>query len=149
MRPSPSLIAVFVGLLCASVVRGQGLSPAGRWRTVDDRNGQVKSIVVIDEANGEFRGRVDKIFSPPAPKANPVCEKCTGDKKGKPVLGMEIMWGLRKSGDEYTGGRVMDPEDGKIYKCKLRLIEGGKKLELRGYVGFSLIGRTQTWVREP
>ena len=61
---------------------------------------------------------------------------------------MEIMWGLRKSGNDYSGGRIMDPEDGKIYRCKLRLIDGGKKLEVRGYIGFALLGRTQTWLRE-
>jgi uncharacterized protein (DUF2147 family) len=123
-------------------------SPVGRWRTVDDKNGQMKSIVLIEEVNGELRGKVDKIFSPPAREPDPICERCPGDKKNKKVLGMEIMWGLKKNGNEYTGGRVMDPEDGKIYKCKLRLVDGGKKLELRGYIGFSLIGRTQTWIRE-
>ena len=140
------LVIVATCLLEAAVA--QGASPAGRWKTVDDRTGQAKSIVVIEDVGGEFRGRVDRIFAPPAKNANPLCENCPADKKNKPVLGMEIMWGLRKSGSEYTGGRVMDPEDGKIYKCKLRLIDGGKMLELRGYVGISLLGRTQTWIRE-
>jgi uncharacterized protein (DUF2147 family) len=143
--------AALVILAAASLpepAAAQEASPAGRWRTVDDKNGQMKSIVLIEEVNGELRGKVDRIFSPPAREPDPICEKCSGDKRNKKVLGMEIMWGLRKNGAEYTGGRVMDPEDGKIYKCKLRLVDGGKKLELRGYIGFSLIGRTQTWIRE-
>ena len=143
-----NVVVIGASLLLGIAAPAQQPSPAGRWKTVDDRNGQVKSIVVIEELNGEFRGRVDKIFAPPARDANPVCEKCPGDLRNKPVLGMQIMWGLKKNGDESTGGRVMDPEDGKTYKCKLRLVDGGKKLELRGYVGISLIGRTQTWIRE-
>ena len=130
------------------VAFAQASSPVGRWKTVDDKTGQVKSIVAIEDVNGEVRGRVDKIFAPPAPNANPLCDKCPDDRRNKPLLGMTIMWGLKKDGDEYTGGRVLDPENGKTYKCKLRVIEGGKKLELRGYIGISLIGRTQTWIRE-
>ena len=143
---APLLAAIC--LLNAAALSAQSPSPAGRWKTIDDRNGQVQSIMVIEEVGGEFRGRVDRIFSPPAKSANPLCEKCPGDRKNKPVLGMEIMWGFRKSGNDYTGGRIMDPEDGKIYRCKLRLIDAGKKLEVRGYIGFSLLGRTQTWLRE-
>ena len=140
-------LSVIGSLSIESAAQG-GVTAAGRWKTVDDRTGQVKSIVVIEEANGEFRGRVEKIFAPPAKEANPLCEKCPGDLRNKPVLGMQIMWGLKRNGDQYTGGRVMDPEDGKTYRCKLRVIEGGKKLEIRGFIGISLIGRTQTWVRE-
>jgi uncharacterized protein (DUF2147 family) len=140
--------AAFGGLVLGASLIAYQPSPAGRWKTVDDRTGQVKSIVVIEEVNGELRGKVDRIFAPPAKEANPLCEKCPGELRNKPVLGMQIMWGLRRDGDEYTGGRVMDPEEGKTYRCKLRLVEGGKKLQLRGYIGFSLLGRTQTWVRD-
>lgn len=145
LRLTPILSAI---CLLNGAAFAQGASAAGRWKTIDDRNGQVQSIMVIEEVGGEFRGKVDRIFSPPAKSATPLCEKCPGDRNNKPVLGMEIMWGLRKSGNDYSGGRIMDPEDGKIYRCKLRLIDGGKKLEVRGYIGFSLLGRTQTWLRE-
>jgi uncharacterized protein (DUF2147 family) len=143
-------LVIVATCLLEAVAVAQGASAAGRWKTVDDRTGQAKSIVVIEDVGGEYRGRVDRIFAPPAKEANPLCENCPGDKKNKPVLGMEIMWGLKKSrnGNEYTGGRIMDPEDGKIYRCRLRVVDGGTKLEVRGYIGFSLIGRTQTWVRE-
>ena len=141
-------LASLAGLLAVAPLGAQEPSAAGRWKTVDDRTNQVKSIVLIEEANGELRGKVERICAPPAKEANPLCEKCPGDLRNKPVIGMQIMWGLKKSGNEYTGGRVMDPEDGKIYRCKLRLVDGGKKLELRGYIGFSLLGRTQTWIRD-
>ena len=125
------------GFLAAAALSAQEPSALGRWKTVDDRTNQVRSIVHIEETNGELRGKVERIFAPPAKESNPLCEKCPGDFRNKPVVGMQIIWGLKLNGNEYTGGRVMDPEDGKTYKCKLR-----------GYVGFSLIGRTQTWVRE-
>ena len=123
-------------------------SPAGRWRTIDDRTGQAKSIVRIVETNGELQGTIETIFSPPAPSPNPLCDKCSGELKNKPVVGMRILWGLKRNGNEYTGGRVIDPEEGKTYRCKLKLVDGGRKLELRGYIGVSALGRTQTWLRE-
>ena len=126
----------------------QDMSPVGRWRTVDDKTGQTKSIVEITDVNGELRGTVVKVFAPPAPSDNPLCKKCPEPRKDKPVVGMEILWGLKRDGSEYTGGRVLDPEEGKIYRGKVRLLEAGKKLELRGYIGVSLFGRSQTWVRE-
>jgi uncharacterized protein (DUF2147 family) len=129
-------------------LRPAGLA-GGRWRTYDDRTGVAKSIVVISEANGVLTGRVETVFAPPAPSANPLCDLCPGELKGQPVVGMRVLWDMKKEGGEYTGGRVLDPEHGKIYRGKVRLIDGGKKLALRGYIGFSMIGRTQTWVREP
>jgi uncharacterized protein (DUF2147 family) len=126
----------------------QSATPVGRWKTIDDKTGVAKSIVSIAEVNGELQGKVEQVFAPPAPKADPRCERCSGERKDKPIVGMTIMWGLKKSGDEFTGGQVLDPETGKTYRCKLRVIDNGGKLELRGFIGFSLIGRTQTWVRE-
>jgi uncharacterized protein (DUF2147 family) len=126
----------------------QGASPVGRWRTFDDKTNQAKSIVEIFSAGDELRGRVTKVFAPPARSPNPVCEDCPGEFKDKPIVGMQVMWGLKKDGTEYSGGRVFDPENRKTYRCRLLVIDGGKKLELRGFIGFSLIGRTQTWVRE-
>ena len=123
-------------------------SPVGNWKTIDDKTGKVKSIVQIFEANGELKGKVEKLFSPPAKSENPICDKCEGELKDKPVLGMVIMWGLKKDGNEYTDGHILDPAEGKIYKCKIKLAEDGKQLELRGFVGISLLGRTQTWIRE-
>ena len=123
-------------------------SPAGRWKTIDDKTGETKSIVEIAVVNGEAQGKVAQVFVPPAKEPNPKCVNCVGDLKDKPIIGMQIMWGLKRDGNEYTGGRVMDPDDGKTYRCKIRVVEGGKKLEVRGYIGMALFGRTQTWVRE-
>ena len=104
----------FVAVVClsGSVLRGQEASAAGRWRTIDDKTGQAKSIVRIIETNGVLEGRVEQVFSPPSPSAAPLCEKCSGDLKNKPIVGMTIMWDMKKDGAEYrrwpcprSGGR--------------------------------------------
>jgi uncharacterized protein (DUF2147 family) len=142
------------GLIVASLgavnaAQAPNLSPVGSWRTIDDKTGQAKSIVRIVEAKGEVQASVESVFSPPAVSAAPICDKCSGDLKNKPIVGMTIMWGMKKDGGEFSGGRVLDPDEGKVYRCTIKVIEGGNKLEVRGYIGFSLFGRTQTWVREP
>ncbi|MES2355489.1 MAG: DUF2147 domain-containing protein [Pseudomonadota bacterium] len=146
---------LFLTLAIAVVSLGQGglaiaqeASPIGAWKTIDDKTGKTKSVVQITEENGELQGKVEKVFSPPAESENPICNKCEGERKDKPVVGMVIMWGLKKDGQEYTGGHIVDPAEGKTYKCKLKLSDDGKQLELRGFIGISLLGRTQTWVRE-
>jgi uncharacterized protein (DUF2147 family) len=146
-RLRPLFVAILT-LMFAGLPVAQQPSPTGRWRTYDDRTGEAKSIVVITENNGVLSGHIEKVFSPPAPNDHPTCKACTGELNEKPVIGMRIMWDMKKSGNEYTGGRLMDPENGKTYRGKVRLIDGGKKLDVRGFIGFSLLGRTQTWVRE-
>ena len=126
----------------------QNMSPEGHWRTIDDNTHQTKSIVAIRIVNGEAEGAVEKVFVPPAKEEAPHCDGCPGEFAGKPIVGMRIMWGLKKSGDEWTEGRVFDPDAKKTYRCKVRVVDAGRKLEVRGFIGFSLIGRTQTWVRE-
>ena len=141
-------VAAAAALCFGSLTLAQAPSPVGRWRTFDDKTGQAKAIVEITEVSDELQGRVERVFSPPAPTANGVCERCQGDRKNKPVVGLQILWGLKKDGDEYAGGRVLDAETGKEYRCKLKVIDGGKKLEVRGFVGLSFVGRTLTWTRE-
>jgi uncharacterized protein (DUF2147 family) len=136
------------GLSVGVVAFANEPSPVGAWKTIDDKSGKVKSIVRIAETNGELQGVVTKVFSPPAENENPVCEKCEGERKDKPVIGMTIMSGLRKTGEEYTGGQILDPAEGKTYKCKIKVAEDGKTLQMRGFLGFSMLGRTQTWVRD-
>jgi len=142
--------AALPGLLffCGVTFAADGASPVGVWKTIDDKTGKVKSVVHISENGGELQGKVEKVFSPPADSENPVCDKCEGERKDKPVIGMTIMWGLKKDGDEYKGGHILDPAEGKTYKCKIKVSDDGKSLNVRGYIGFALIGRTQTWVRE-
>ena len=135
-------------LFSAGLLYGAELSPTGLWKTVDDRTGQVKGLVRISESNGQFEGKIDKIFPKPGDNPAPKCEKCDGPRHNQPVLGLTFLWGFTKQGDEYQGGEILDPESGKIYQAKMKLIDGGKKLEVRGFIGFSLFGRSQTWLRE-
>ena len=123
-------------------------SPVGLWKTIDDSSGQVKGLVRIREANGRFDGKIEKIFPKPDEDPAPKCDKCDGTRKNQPVLGMTILWGLVKQTDDYQGGEILDPENGKVYRAKMKLIDGGKKLEVRGFIGVSLFGRSQIWLRE-
>ncbi len=135
-------------LCCATVAAFAADSPVGVWRTIDDKTGKEKSLVRIVEVNGELRGTIEKLFREPGEEQNPVCDKCSGERKGQPVLGMTILSGLRRHGDEFAGGEILDPANGKTYQCKMSVADGGKKLKVRGFIGVSLLGRTQVWVRE-
>jgi len=123
-------------------------SPVGLWKTVDDRSGEAKGLIRIRQTNGTFEGNIDKIFPKPGDDPAPKCEKCEGPLHNQPVLGLRFLWGFTKQGDEYQGGQILDPENGKVYQAKMKLLDGGKKLEVRGFIGFSLFGRSQTWIRE-
>ncbi|HZH44944.1 MAG TPA: DUF2147 domain-containing protein [Lysobacter sp.] len=122
-------------------------SPVGTWTTIDDKTKKPKSVVEIFEArDGTLSGRVSEILqSERGP--NPVCDKCPGELKGKPVKGMVILWGVRKKGNVWEGGQILDPASGKVYSVKITPVDGGRRLEVRGFMGFSLLGRTQTWQR--
>jgi len=138
-------------LLCAIALAWSGATwaqpptPAGLWTTFSDSTGKPEGLVQIEERDGEFVGTVVKIFS--ATEPNPVCDQCEGELKNRPVVGMTILRGLRGLGGEYDGGTILDPDEGRTYRCSTRLLDGGRKLEVRGYVGISLIGRTQVWAR--
>ncbi|UUC45393.1 DUF2147 domain-containing protein [Flavobacterium cerinum] len=136
------LTVFFVAFLGLFTTQAQ--SVVGKWKTVDDETGEAKSIVEITESGGKIYGKVVEILNPA--KKNAKCKDCTGEDKDKPILGLTIIKGLKKSGDEYTDGKILDPNKGKLYKCTVKL-DGSDKLNVRGYVGISLIGRTQTWSR--
>ena len=123
-------------------------TPVGLWKTIDDNTNQPKGLVRISERNGRFEGKIEKIFPKPGDDPGPTCDKCDGTRHNQPVLGMTILWNLAKQGSEYQGGEILDPENGKTYQAKMKLIDGGKKLEVRGFIGFSLFGRSQVWLRE-
>lgn len=113
----------------------------GKWRTIDDETGKPKSIVEITKkVDGKYYGKVVQLLIKPA---DPNCSKCKDDRKGKPVLGMEVIRGLSKDGSEFSGGTITNPKDGKTYKCTIK--KEGNTLSVRGYVGISAFGRTQTW----
>lgn len=121
-------------------------SPVGVWKTIDDETGQAKSLIRIVETNGVLSGKIEKLLTPG--KENSKCDKCEGELKDQPVLGMEILKGLRKGDDVWEGGTILDPNNGKTYRSQLRVVDGGKKIEVRGYVGIPLLGRSQSWLRE-
>ena len=133
-------------LVAASALAGAPTGPVGRWKTYDDKTGVLHGLVEITEEQGVLKGRILKSYDPLKP--NPTCDLCEGERKGQPVLGMVFLWGLTRQGEEFKGGFILDPDNGKVYKAKVRVDEGGKKLLVRGFIGISLIGRTQTWVRE-
>jgi uncharacterized protein (DUF2147 family) len=123
-------------------------SPTGLWKTIDDKTGKERSLVRITETNGVFEGRVEKIYDQPGDDPSHLCKECEGERKDKPIIGMTILWGLKKDGEQYAGGEILDPKNGSIYRAKMKLLDGGKKLEVRGFIGVSLFGRSQTWLRE-
>ena len=125
----------------------QEASPIGVWKTIDDATGKPKSLIRISESNGELRGKIEKLFRDAGEEANPKCDKCEGTLKDQPIIGMTILTGMKKDGSQYNGGQILDPANGKVYKSKMALTEGGKKLDVRGYIGVPMLGRTQTWVR--
>jgi uncharacterized protein (DUF2147 family) len=123
-------------------------SPVGSWTTIDDKTHKPKSIVEIYEnRDGTLAGRVSEVLSSDR-GPNPVCDKCAGERRNKPVKGMVILWGVRKKGDSWEGGKILDPASGKVYSVKVRPVNGGSRLDVRGFVGFSLLGRSQTWIRK-
>ena len=140
---------LFASLLL-SMAAGTALAqatPAGLWKTIDDKTNAEKSLVRITEAGGVFTGKVEKILTD---KADAKCTECTDDRKGQPVQGMTILRGIKPDASDkgtWVGGDILDPNDGKIYKVLLKLVDGGKKLDVRGYIGMPMLGRTQTWLR--
>lgn len=135
-------------MVVSSFAIGQS-TPAGLWRTIDDKTKVVRSQVRIVETNGEYEGKIEKIVTRlPDDDPEHLCRACEGARKDKPVVGMTILWGLKKDGDQWSGGEILDPKNGKIYRCKMKLLDGGKKLEVRGFIGISLLGRSQIWERE-
>ncbi|MGB6054365.1 MAG: DUF2147 domain-containing protein [Burkholderiaceae bacterium] len=128
----------------------QEKSPAGLWKTIDDHTGKPKALVRIAEAGGEYSGKIEKLFRAPDEDPNPKCDKCPDARRDQPIVGMTILSGMKRDQSnpaEYSGGQILDPNEGKIYKSKMELADGGAKLNVRGYIGMPLLGRTQTWVR--
>ena len=141
-----------VGVVLAfasGLAAAQATSPAGLWKTVDDNTKKEKSLVRIVENNGVYTGKVEKVIDPDAPK-DAVCKDCTDDRKDKPVVGMTIIRNMRASPADkmvFEGGDILDPNNGKVYSARLKLIDEGRKLDVRGYIGMPMLGRTQTWQR--
>lgn len=121
-------------------------TPLGTWRTIDDATGKAKSLVSIREDNDLLTGTVSQILNPA--KRNAVCALCKDERKDKKIEGMTILWDMKKKKEnQYEGGKILDPASGKIYSANMKLLDNGQTLEVRGYIGFSLIGRSQQWQR--
>jgi len=145
-------------LLCQSGARGQSpetgaqassrSTPVGRWKTVDDITGKMTSVVAIWEQSGNLYGRIDRLLDVDPRDADPRCAHCEGELKDRPLIGLQILWDLQRAGKRWLGGGILDPGNGKYYKCSIALQDGGKKLRVRGFIGFPLLGRTQYWLRE-
>ena len=140
-------IALIAAALMAHAAAFAQATPAGLWKTIDDETKKEKSLIRITEAGGVFSGQVEK-FLDPATKTDVVCDKCTDERKDKPTLGMTLLRNVRKNANDaalWDGGDILDPINGKVYKVRLKPIDGGKKLEVRGYIG--PFYRNQTWIR--
>jgi uncharacterized protein (DUF2147 family) len=145
MRKSLAIAAL---AFCSATATLAQMTPVGTWHTLDEKTKELKSEVQITEAGGVLTGKVTKLLRKEA-RQDAVCDECTDDRKGKPMLGLEIIRGAKKADgkDVWEGGKIMDPENGKSYTLKMTPIEGGRKLEVRGTIG--PFGTTRTWVRTP
>ena len=134
--------SITLGLLFVTSIIFAQSSVIGKWKTIDDETGKAKSIIEIYEKSGKIYGKVIEILE--VAHKNNLCQDCSGEDKNKAILGITVIKGLSKDGKEYTNGNILDPKNGKIYKCTITL-DGSDKLKVRGYIGFSLLGRTQYW----
>ena len=141
-----TLLATTALLAFASLAHAQA-TPVGLWKTIDDETKAEKSQVRITEAGGVLTGKVEKILTD---KTDAKCVECTDERKDQPVQGMTILRGIKPDAGEkgsWVGGDILDPNNGKIYKVLIKLVDGGKKLDVRGYIVMPMLGRTQTWHR--
>lgn len=146
-RPLSLLLSLFFAACCAAS-ESTIASPVGLWRVFGDRSGQSEALVRISEDRGMYEGRITTVFPRPDVPPNARCESCPGERRNQPIQGLLILTASRKPGKDQLEGEILDPEDGAVYRCTLRLSEDNRHLLVRGYVGISLFGRTQTWSRE-
>ena len=145
-----TLIKLIVTIaLAAVIVPLQAAEPTavGLWEQVDENSGKPESWFRITERNGVYEGAIVKIFFKPGEDPNWVCDKCEGAERGAPVLGLTLIKGMHRNGLSYEGGTIMDPRDGSVYRALMKLSPDGQKLEVRGFLGISLFGRSQVWNR--
>ena len=147
-RHTKTVIAALGFGLFASIAHAQA-TPAGLWKTIDDETKKEKSLMRVTESGGVFAGKLEKLLDPAA-KADAVCDKCSDERKDKPLVGMTLVKGVKQSDSDlrvWDGGEILDPNNGKTYKVRLTPGDGGKTLAVRGYIGAPMLGRTQTWIR--
>ncbi len=138
-------LAAFVALVIPAAALAQA-TPVGLWKTIDDETKSEKSLVRITDSGGVLGGKIEKLLDPT--KQNDVCDKCSDERKGKPIVGLSIIRNAKPDGEDksvWTGGEILDPNNGKTYRLRLKPLDGGKQLEVRGYIGPFF--RNQTWIR--
>jgi uncharacterized protein (DUF2147 family) len=144
LAASPAPPAAAADAATADAAAAGADSPIGLWKTIDDKSGAARAIVRIYEQDGRLFGKIEGSFTPGV--EHRVCDVCDDERKGQPMLGLVIIRNMKQTDGEYSGGDILDPDTGSVYHCKLH-VEGGTRLVLRGYIGFSLLGRNQTWQR--
>ena len=139
---------IAITLIAAAGAVSAQSTPVGVWKTIDDKTKSERAQIRITESGGVYSGKIEKLLAADA-KQDGVCDKCSDDRKDKPMIGLEVIRGVKRGEAENTwdGGTILDAAEGKIYKVRMQPTEGGKKLEVRGYVGMPMLGRTQTWIR--
>lgn len=142
-----SLGFLFLSFFCINAT-AQNISPVGYWKTVDDKTGDILSVVQIYSAGNALAGKIVQIMPVLGQKITDRCVKCKGDMYNQPMMGLGIIWGMQQLNQITWGrGRVLDPKSGNIYRGTMSLINNGQLLQLRGYIGLPLFGRTETWIR--
>ena len=141
-----SAIALVGRVAAADATADQLRSPVGVWKTIDDKTGKDRALVRIYEQDQKFFARIEHVLTP-GDEAR-ICNKCRDERRDQPVLGLVFMRGMSRQDDEYRGGDILDPETGSVYRCKFQLADDGRTLNVRGFIGFSLFGRSQRWLRQ-
>ena len=146
------LFKVFILFICvAFMATGYAANlntPIGYWKTIDDVTGKPKSIIQIYESSDHsLNGKVLRIYPQPGKDQNELCDACKGAKHNQRIVGMVILEGMQQDGDKWSGGHILDPKNGKTYRCTMKVVGNGTRLDVHGYIGISLLGRTQTWLR--
>ena len=129
----------------ASAAGAASAAEVGLWQTISDKTRKPEGYIRITLVGDELRGVIERGM--PGDDPNELCTKCPGERKNQRKIGMTIITGLHRQDDRWGGGEILDPDSGTLYRCRIRAVDSGRKLEVRGYVGISLLGRTQTWRR--
>lgn len=146
-RRRPTLSAVAAVLLAAQAWPAHAHTVAGVWQQIDPDTGKVGALVTFTEKDGVFSGFISKLFLDPGDDPNPICRKCPDGQRGKPILGLVFIKGMRRSGSAYEGGTILDPDSGTHYSANMQLSQDGDTLTVRGYIGIPLLGQSQVWKR--
>lgn len=147
------IVGLFLFAALSSIASAEEVSPVGIWKTIDDVTGKPKAIVKVWESpDNKLYGKILKILPRPGVDIAAVCKNCKGPLHNQPITGMVFLGDLKRSKNnndvEWSGGQILDPKSGKTYHCSLHVANNGQKMNVRGYLGLPLFGRTQTWERE-